>query len=299
MEKIILAGGNGFIGKQLQSYFESNNFEVIVLSRSETSGQMVLWDGKNVDKWADTLENALAVINLSGFSVNSRHSIANKALILNSRVESTRAIGNAIKACNNPPKHWINCSGIDIYAELYGIFSAHKESSVILGSDFLSQVVRKWEEEFFSFKSDKYLQTALRIPLVLGKDGGAFPVLSGLAKKGLCGKQGSGNQWVSWVHITDLVQIFHFIIQNKLTGIVNATAPEPILNKEFNSILAKKYRPLITIPQPEWMLKAGAVFLGTEASLILKSQKVVPERLLQHGFTYGFPTFESALNNLY
>jgi hypothetical protein len=140
---------------------------------------------------------------------------------------------------------------------------------------------------------------ALRTSIVLGRAGGAFPVMAKLARFGLCSPQGSGRQWVSWLHITDFCLAVEFLAtKTDEAGAFNVCAPAPLPNREFNGLLCRELRPLLRLPQPKWLLEVGAFFLRTETELILKSRKVYPQRLLELGFDFQYPTCELAVKNL-
>lgn len=299
MKRIVIAAANGFIGDKLCEHF-SKTHQVIGLVRKEMPSKpnvrYVLWDGKNLDAWQSELEEAEAVINLAGKSVNCRHTEENKNGLLKSRIESTQAIGQAIDLCEVKPKIWINASGASIYDSTSN--EANTEDSMRFATSFIAQLSKTWEDTFYAFTYADVRQVALRTTVVLGREDGAFPMVNRLAKWWLGGKQGSGKQMMSWIHIDDLVSVFDHIIHSKLHGNVNAGSPNPVTNANFMKALRKANGRAFGLPTPEFLLKIGSIFLKTEASLVLDSMNVQPKALLDSGFKFAFPTIEEAANNL-
>lgn len=299
MKRIVIAAANGFIGEHLCHFF-SKEYEVIGLVRSpkqpSKNVRYVVWDGKNLEEWQSELEGAEVVINLAGRSVNCRHTEENKQLILESRIESTQVIGQAIDLCKVKPKVWMNASGASIYAFKAG--HRNTESDTEIAKNFIAEVSKEWEDAFFAFTYSDVRQVALRTTLVLGKDDGAFPVVNRLVKYWLGGKQGSGKQLMSWIHIDDYVSAISHIIHSTLSGPVNLGSPNPITNAEFMRALRKSNARAFGLPTPEFMLRIGAFFLKTEPSLILDSLFVQPKALLDDGFEFTYSTIEKAAANL-
>lgn len=291
-KKIVLAGGTGFVGKYLSQKFKTLGYEVILISRQPPHFN-----------WNDTagivaaLENAEMLINLAGRSVDCRYNERNKREIFDSRIETTKTLGNAILLCKNPPGFWINSSTATIYRHAED--RPMTESTGEIGSGFSVNVATKWEKTFFDFKLAKTRQVALRMAIVLGKDGGVVNPLKNLVRSGLGGKQGSGNQMFSWIHIEDLFNaIIHLHKHSDLAGIFNTAAPNPVTNATLMHSLRIGMGVRMGLPMPGWLLKMGAVVIKTETELILKSRWVVPERLLQSGFTFSYPTLNEALKNI-
>ena len=302
MKKIIIAGGSGFLGKSIMNYFDENNYEFVILSRQDfiptkKNCNVKIWDAKNVGDWQAELENAEAVINLTGKTINCRYTDKNKKEILESRVDSTHAIGNAIMQCKNPPKLWINASAATLYK--YTETFDHTEESKDFNDDFSTQVCLAWEKAFNSFVLKNTRRIALRISIVLGKDDGVFTRLKLLTQLGLGGKQGNGKQYVSWIHIDDFCRSIEFFIQHEnCNGAYNMSTPNPISNADFMKAFRNKMKIPIGIPAPDFILKIGAFFIGTEPELVLKSRRVVPKKMLDEGFKFLHPTIESAIESL-
>jgi len=300
MKKLVIAAGTGFLGQALIAHFKDIVDEIIILTRSknrtEDNIKYIHWDAKSLTGWETELEHADVLINLAGKSVDCRYTEQNKSEIIASRVNSTVILGKAIALCDYPPLHWLNSSTATIYRH-----SEDKQMDEVtgeIGTDFSMNVAKMWERAFFSAHTPTTLKTALRTSIVLGKGGGAFPTLLKLAKLGLGGKQGNGRQFVSWIHETDFARAVDFIILNKMEGVVNVVATEPVRNRDFMRTLRNAAGIPLGIPQPKWLLRIGAAVIGTETELVLKSRNVVPARLSEAGFEFEYKNVEKALADL-
>jgi uncharacterized protein (TIGR01777 family) len=268
---------------------------------------MVAWDGVNLRSWVHELEKADVVINLSGRSVNCRYNTGNRREIMESRIQSTRVLGEALHRVANPPRLWMNASTATIYRHAFerpmdestGEFGGN-EPDAPSSWRFSIDVAKRWEECFFAANTPKTRKIALRSAMIMSPNhGGIFDTLLRLVRFGLGGASGSGKQFVSWIHEVDFVRAIDYLIANEtLTGEVNIAAPGPLPNHEFMSILRKAWGRNVGLPAAKWMLELGAVFLRTETELILKSRRVVPGRLLESGFQFRFPDWPSAAQNL-
>jgi uncharacterized protein (TIGR01777 family) len=294
-QKVVIAGGSGFLGQALAHSLLADKYDVVLLGRRGNQkrrllGRLVEWDGKNLAQWIDELEGADTLFNLTGRSVDCRYTQENRELILNSRIDSTRVLGEGIAQCNNPPKAWFNASTATIYSDQRGDLPPHDESSKGNAEGFSEEVGRAWEKEFFSHSRKDLRQVAMRISIVLGKGGGAFPVMKRFAKLGLGGAQGPGSQWMSWLHIDDWVGIARFLMETKsIVGPVNLAAPNPITNSEFMRAMREHYAPFsLGLPAPNFAVHLGAFFLGTSAELVLKSRKVISQVLSDNGYEFLF-----------
>jgi len=300
MKKIIIAGGSGFIGSYLSKHFLDKGYEIIVLSRgkskTENNIRYVNWDGKNVSDWKDELENSFLLINLCGKTVAVRHTSKNKKEIFNSRIDSTKVLNQAVSLCENPPKYWFNSSGATIYKASFT--QKRDEYFSEIENEFLTEVIIAWENELFKNSNDKTRKLALRTPVVFGKSGETFEKLNLLTKFGLGGKQGSGRQITSWIHIEDFARIIDFSITKNIDGIVNMASPNPIINVEMMRTFRRVNRIIFGVPTPEFLLKIGAKIIGVEPDFVLKSYYVVSKRLEENGFEFKFPTIDVALADL-
>ena len=296
MKKIIIAGGSGFLGQVLENYFNTKGHRVKILTRHPKKENDVLWNAKDFGNWTNELETAEILINLTGKSVDCRYNEKNKKLIYNSRIDSTKILGLAINTCKNPPKIWINSSTATIYKH-----SLNKEMTEEgeIGDDFSMNIAKSWEKAFYSITNPKTRKIVLRTSIVLGKNGGALIPLKNLTKIGLGGKQGNGNQKVSWIHELDFARVVAFLIENKtLNGNFNLSVPKPTHNRTLMKTLRKIMKIPIGVPQPKWLLNIGAKIIGTETELVLKSRNVIPKRLLDSGFTFKYTNIDDALQNL-
>ncbi|KXH87017.1 TIGR01777 family oxidoreductase [Sporosarcina sp. HYO08] len=291
-KKVVIAGGTGFIGRYLEERFIELGYEVIIISRQP---QHFSWTDHT--RIAAALEGAEMLINLAGKSVNCRYNAKNRKEILQSRTETTELLGRALLNCKNPPPLWINSSTATIYRHAEDRPMTEEKGEI--GTGFSVDVAKAWEKSFFSFQLPQTRQVALRMTIVLGKEGGVMEPYRNLVKFGLGGVQGSGNQMFSWVHIEDVFRMIRFLQKNKeLSGIFNCSAPDPVTNRAFMTQLRKIMNQKIGFSSPKWMLEMGAVFMRTETELVLKSRWVVPERLEKEGFQFMFDTIEKALQQI-
>lgn len=310
-KKIIIAGGTGFIGRALANYFAPDN-NVVILTRNikatnnafskfsidESLGNVRLaqWNGKDVEEWATEIDGSDMVINLSGKSVNCRYTAKNKQEIFDSRTYSTKAIGDAIKNSVVPPKLWINAASATIYR--HATDKPQDEYNGEMHDDFSVQVCKLWEKALFDQRTPFTRKVAFRTAITLGEGGVMKPYLN-LVKFGLGGRQGSGKQMDSWVHVEDVCRAVDFMFeQHELEGVFNLSAPNPVTNNVFMETVRQATGHIIGLPAYEWMLKIGAFIIGTEPELILKSRWVMPTKLLEAGFTFKYPELTDAIDNI-
>jgi uncharacterized protein (TIGR01777 family) len=291
-KKIVIAGGTGFIGKYLAKEFEKMGYDVLVISRRDGDVQ---WT--HPQEMVSALEKANIVINLAGKSVDCRYNAKNKVEILGSRTETTRMLGAAIEKCKNPPSLWINSSTGTIYRHAEDRPMTEDQGEI--GKGFSVDVATSWEKAFFSFHLKQTRQVALRMAIVLGKDGGVIKPFLNLVRFGLGGKQGNGKQMFSWIHIADVFNIILFIFEHKeLNAVYNCSAPNPVTNEILMKTLRERTNTKFGLPTPSWLLKKGAAIIKTETELILKSRWVVPEKLLKAGYPFRYPTLAGAIENI-
>lgn len=300
MKRIVIAGGTGYLGQVLTRYFKSKVSEIVILSRgahqSYENVKFIQWDSKNSGEWEACLDGAESLINLTGKSVDCRYNERNKALIYNSRLWSTEALGKAILKCEKPPKVWINASSATIYR--HSLDKQMTEKNGDIGNGFSVDVCEQWEAAFDKAETKSTRKIAARIGIVLGKNGGAFIPLKRIVKCGLGGRMGLGNQFFSWIHEDDFVRVFEKLLIEELVGIYNVTSPEPIRNKDLMKLIRTKLGIPLGVPSPEFLLEIGAFLIGTETELLLKSRNVVPKKLLSGGYKFRYSKIEHALENL-
>jgi uncharacterized protein (TIGR01777 family) len=307
MKRLILAGGSGFLGQALVDHFLNAQWDVVILTRSPkktgSAARQVAWDGRTIGPWQRELEGASAIINLSGRSVDCRYNAHHRKEILDSRVNSTRVLGEAIGRCAQPPQAWLNASTATLYRHTFddpwdeaGDIEAAAEAK----DAFSVEVGTTWERTLEEAQTPRTRKIAMRMAMALGMgNNSVFPVLRRLVRSGLGGKMGSGRQFVSWIHEVDYCRAVEWLIQhNDIHGPVNLTAPNPLPNWEMMRTLRQVCRVPFGLPASNWMLEVGAFFLRTETELIIKSRRVIPLRLLDSGFHFQFPTIREAFVDL-
>lgn len=292
--KIIIAGGTGFVGSALAPVLIERDYEVVVLGRSTTP---LRWDGKTPGPWATALEGAAAVVNLTGKNINCRQTPENRREIIRSRVDSVRVLGEAIARCAKPPGVFVQASGIGYYGDTG---ERAVDENAPLGRDFSAEVCRQWEGAFDALDLPATRKVVLRLGVVLGREGGALPLLEKLTRCFLGGAVGSGRQFMSWIHVADLVRMFVSAIEEpELLGVFNATAPAPVTNGDFmRELRGALHRPW-SPPVPAPLARGGAWLMGSAGDLALLSYRCVPRRFLEHGFAFQFATLKPALADLY
>ncbi|HEY1654695.1 MAG TPA: TIGR01777 family oxidoreductase [Candidatus Tumulicola sp.] len=307
--RIVIAGGSGHLGSVLAEHWHARGSDVVVLSRRrcETPWKSVRWDGRTVNSWAHELEGADVIVNLAARSVNCRYTATNRRDILSSRIESTLALGEAIARLSNPPPTWLQASTATIYAHRFD--AANDEATGVIGGKevdapnawrFSIDVATAWETACLDAPAPQTRKVLLRSAIVMSTvRGGPFARLLDLVRLGLGGAAGNGRQYVSWIHETDFVRAVDFLIRHReLSGPVNVASPSPLPNAQFMANLRQAAGVLFGIPATKWMLEAGALVLGTETELLLKSRRVVPRRLLEAGFEFAFPQWPPAAVDL-
>jgi len=299
--RIVLAGGSGFVGQLLSPFLVSKNCEVIVLTRAEPDHggavRNVHWNGKTVADWVEFVNGAYAMVNLTGRSINCRHTPENRREIIDSRVDSVRVLGQAIGRCAQPPQVFLQIAGVGIYGDKGERIC---DETTAPGDDFMTEVCQKWEAAFDSVDAPKTRKVLLRLGVVLGPNGGFLGLLGRLTRWFLGGQVGSGRQYISWIHVTDLSRMVLASIENQeLTGTLNATSPNPVTNAEFMRELRRALHRPWSPPVPEFAARIGSWLMGTEASLALVSQRCAPKRFLENGFNFEFPTLRPALTNIF
>jgi uncharacterized protein len=301
-KRVVLAGGSGFLGRALAAELIKCDYDVIVLTRAPRGrGDGVReaeWDGEHVGEWIQCLDGADAVVNLAGRSVNCRHTPENLREIAGSRVNSVRAIAGGIQQVTHPPRLWVQSGAAGYYGNRYDEWCDEKTSN---GQGRLAEICRQWEETFYSVDAPKTRRILFRIGIVLGGEGGALLLLARYTKWFLGGAAGSGRQYISWIHLVDLVRMFRLALEydNFFAGIYNAVAPNPVSNAEFMRTLRRTlYRPWCP-PVPVWAVKLASRLTHTEASLALDGCRCAPKRFLESGFQFKFTELRAALKDIY
>lgn len=307
--RIVMPGGSGQIGSILARHFHAKGDEVTVLSRHpyNASWTVIEWDGRTDGTWVAEIERSDVWINLSGRSVNCRYNSKNRRAIYDSRIQTTLLLNQTVASLHEPPRVWINASTATIYR--HALDRTMDEVTGELGGNepgapdtwnFSIDVAKGWEQSFFSVSTPRTRKVAIRSAMTFSPDrGGVFDVLLGLVRHGLGGMQGSGKQFVSWIHEADFVRAIEMLIEcEELSGVVNLASPNPLPNREFMKALRDAWGTHIGLPAPAWMLEIGTFALRSESELVLKSRRVVPGRLLAAGFEFLFPEWPTAAREL-
>ncbi|MFI5384880.1 MAG: TIGR01777 family oxidoreductase [Fimbriimonadales bacterium] len=305
--KVVMPGGTGHVGQAIRRHLEPLGWQFVVLTRSPNKPGEVRWDGMTQGPWAKEIDGADVVINLAGRSVNCRYTKANLREMMDSRVNSVRAVGEAIANAKNPPRLWLQASTATIYAHRFD--APNDEATGIIGGDEPSapykwtasiDIAKAWEEELFKAQTPRTRKIAMRSAMTMSVDRGCvFDVLATLARRGLGGQAGNGRQYVSWIHELDFVRSLQFLMDHEdMDGPVNICSPNPLPNAQFMRVLREFAGARLALPTPAWILEIGALFMRTETELILKSRRVVPKRLLDAGFDFRFPEWPEAAADL-
>ena len=307
--KIVIPGGTGQVGTILARALHADGHDVVVVSRTphKAPWRVVAWNAERLGPWTRELDGADIVVNLAGRSVNCRYTAENRRLIKDSRVHSTRVVGEAIAAAARPPRVWLQMSTATIYAHRYD--APNDEATGVIGGAepgapetwrFSIDVATSWERALEQAVTPRTRKVALRSAIVMSPDrGGVFDLLLRLVRFGLGGRSGDGRQYVSWIHDRDFVRAVYWLIDHdKLDGAVNLAAPHPLPNADFMRALREAWGIRVGLPASAWMLEIGTWLLRSETELVLKSRRVVPGRLAQHGFAFDFPTWPEAARDL-
>jgi uncharacterized protein len=310
--KLVIPGGTGQVGQIIARGFAGEGNELVVLTRGEPRDdgavRHVRWDARSVGDWARELDGADAVINLAGRTVNCRYTDANRRAILESRVDSTRALGEAIARADAPPPVWLQSSTATIYSHRFD--APNDEHDGVIGGgepgapakwDFSIDVARAWERAAAEAETPHTRLVLLRTAMVMSPDrGGIFDELLGLVRRRLGGPVGGGRQYVSWIHHHDLVRALRRLIEvDDFDGPVNLAAPNPLPLADFMRALRAAAGVRVGLPATRWMAEIGAFVMRTETELVLKSRRVVPRRLLDAGFEFEHPDWPEAAAGLY
>ncbi|MFC7904538.1 TIGR01777 family oxidoreductase [Streptomyces griseoincarnatus] len=305
--KIVLPGGTGQVGTILDRALSAAGHEVVVLTRRPRRPQDVAWDGATPGPWTEALDGADVVVNLAGRSVSCRYTPENLRAMMDSRVGSARAVGEAIAAARRPPKVWLQMSTATIYAHRSD--AANDEATGVIGGTesgvpdywaYSVEIAKNWERAQEEAATPGTRKVALRAAMVMSPDrGGVFDMLSWLARLGLGGPVAGGGQYVSWIHDEDFVRAVEFLIAREdVEGAVNLAAPCPLPQREFMRVLRRAWGVPVGLPASRWMAEVGAFVLRSDTELLLKSRRVVPGRLGDAGFEYVWTGWEGAAGDL-
>ena len=301
MKRVVIAGGSGFIGQFLARQFAYDDIQVTILSRRGTPPSAhingVTWNAHTRGNWEKALEGADMLINLCGRSVDCRYNEKNKKEIFQSRLIPTRLLGEAVAACSHPPAVWVQMTSATIYRHAED--KPMDEISGEIGDGFSVDVCQAWEKTFSDIHLPQTRKIILRTAFVLGKQGGALQAFVKLARFGLGGTMGKGNQMCSWIHERDLCRIIRFLHNNpEAQGIFNTSSPGPINNEDFMRHLRAVCSVPFGLPAYTWMLAIGTWLARTEMELIVKSRWVIPRRITELGFQFEYSNIQNACRDL-
>jgi len=312
--RVVIPGGSGQVGRLLARHFQERGHHVTVLTRAPFAApwQTVYWDAVSLGAWVETLEGAEVCIHLSGRSVNCRLTSRNRRELRDSRIGPTLLLHRAFAELENPPRVWMNASTATIYRHSLDR-DMDEATGEIGGNELVSarrrapnkwnwtiELVKDWEAAFFGTETPRTRKIALRTSLVFSPvPGNVFAVLSRLVRVGLGGAQGSGRQYVSWIHEADFARAVEFLVDHEeIDGPVNMAAPHPLPNREFMAAFREAWEMPNGIWAPAPAIEVGSFFMRTESELVLKSRRVVPGKLLEAGFEFEFPRWPEAAADL-
>ncbi|HEY0007335.1 MAG TPA: TIGR01777 family oxidoreductase [Tepidisphaeraceae bacterium] len=298
--RILIAGGSGFLGQTLCRHLKPLCDDIIILTRgqSETKDGLryVQWDGKTAGDWVSEMDGADGIVNLVGRTVDCRKTPENKAVILSSRIDSVTALAAGYQRCANPPPVWVQSATAHILGDTGDEILTDDTPP---GTGFAPDVGTAWEKAYFSADLGQCRRVALRISFVLGRNGGALKTLARLARLGLGGTVGHGRQYISWIHEDDLAAlIIKALADPTMHGTYITTAPDPQPNAVFMRELRKAVRRPWSPPAPAIAVRIASVFLRTDPELALLGRRCLPTRLTKEGFTFQHPTLGPALRDL-
>lgn len=297
--KLVIAGGSGGLGRRLSADLSERGHEIVVLTRTPRPGaayRELEWDGRTPGPWAAELAGA-AVINLAGAIVDRRPTKANIELLTSSRVQPTVALRAAAANLDTPPALWLQMSTLAIYGDA-GESLLDETAPPADGPAQMAGVARAWEHAAAGAPAERLI--VLRTGIVLDREGPALQRLGNVVRFGLGGRIASGRQWISWLHIDDFLAVVRRCLDDeKLSGVVHATSPQPVRNAELMAALRRVLRRPAAPPTPALLVVAGAVVLRTDPALALTGRRCVPGKLLAAGFEFAYPEIGSALHELY
>ena len=294
--KIVVAGASGFLGRALIDSLKGHEVVALVRNGEHIPGSKpVIWNGLRLERWADEIDGADAVVNYAGVPVTVKWTDENKKAIKESRVQSTYLIGQAIDGAERPPKVWVNASATGYYgsrgAEML-------DETAAPGTDFLAQVCQAWEDALAAETLPNTRRIALRSGIVLGKKGGALKPMVKATKLFLGGAQGNGNHWMPWIHVDDHTALVRWILEGDVTGPVNAVGVAPCVNSTFMETLRKVCGRPFGLPASKEFLNFARIFGGPHPEVVLASTRACPGVAQKAGFKWKHPGLEEALTNI-
>lgn len=299
--KIAIAGGTGLVGEALTAELTNKGHEVLILTRKKQADtpsasqiKYVQWLSENARPESE-LEGIDAIVNLAGASINNKWTDDYKRKILESRLQAADEVMRILTVLRKKPEVLVNASAVGYYGT--SLTATFTEESAPVEIDFLTDTTQQWEQAALKAEEIGVRVVLCRLGVVLARSGGALPRMTMPYRFFAGGTVGSGRQWLSWIHIKDVVSGMLFAIENRtVVGAVNFTAPEPVSMEQFGKVLSRVLRKPHWLPVPSFMLK---LLLGEMSLLVLKGQRVLPQKLESSGFSFQYPTLSSALKNIF
>jgi len=295
--KVLISGATGLVGTEIVEKCLAKNYAVHYLTTnrdkivSNDNFKGFYWNPKTREIDTTCLDGVDVIINLAGASISKKWSTSHKKAILNSRIDSIQLLHQLLSENTHTVKHICSASALGIYPS--SLTKKYDESDTEVNTSFLGEVVDAWENEVDSFQSLDLKITKIRIGIVLSKNGGALTEMVKPVKLGAAAALGSGKQFQSWIHVSDLANLFVFSIEKQLTGVYNAVASEPVTNKEMTKVIAKElHKPFILPNVPAFMMK---LMLGEMSAIVLESQYLKNNKIKNEGFEFEYDTLEAAL----
>ena len=297
---VLITGATGLVGQELVNLLLQNGHNVHYLSTSKsklvtnTNYKGFYWNPKNAEIDTNALTDVEVIIHLAGANVAKKWTTAYKEEIIESRVLSTQLLYKTLQKNSHQVKQIISASAVGIYPD--SLTDIYHETDLDIDVSFLGNVVKQWENEVSQFEKLEIIVSKIRIGIVLAKNGGALQEMAKPIKYGVGAAFGSGEQYQSWIHVQDLVAIFQFVMENRLSGIYNGVAPYPVTNSELTKAIAKTLgKPLFLPNIPKFVMK---LILGEMHQILFSSQHVSCRKLLDENFQFKFASLDKALNDL-
>lgn len=300
--RVLITGGTGLIGRALTDRLVGNDHEVVILSRGKSASNgfpegvaVKSWDARTAGVLVELVEAADAVVHLAGENIGQgRWTASRKSRILASRVDATSALTEALRRATRMPRVFVQASAVGFYGP-HGETELREDEAA--GTDFLARVCQAWEAASFEVPDFGIRRVVARTGVVLSREGGALPRMALPFRLFVGGPVGSGRQWISWIHIKDLVgALEHLLMHDSAEGPYNLCAPRPVVNKELSTAMGRAMGRPSLFPVPAFVLR---LMLGEQATIVLDGQRAVSDRLIDSGFSFSYPQIDAALRDLF